>query len=300
MPVSPDLPQAVPDHWSNLLWSMGSPHIVRDCGLPLLEDSRRRALWHYFNAPETRLRLRPELERFLADSPSRRLGIYFEHLWAFTFSHHPDYALLYRNLPLRVGGQTLGELDFVVQYLPDNAVEHWEVAVKFYLQVSTEHWLGPGLQDRLDAKLKRMREHQLPVARHSAADRFFSRHQLAIDRQWALLPGRLFRPLNRGAGAPASFINPDCADFWWCDEEAFSAWSLQRDCRWLQLPRSCWLAPLTGADYESAEQTPLLTPTTPICLAGITPSGEQTRGFLVPDDWARRALSACADPAGST
>ncbi|GAA5524928.1 hypothetical protein Maes01_01487 [Microbulbifer aestuariivivens] len=208
------------DHWANLLWAVSAAPIVRDCALPLLSAGRQAALEEFFARQETRGHLHSALQTFLAQHPSPRLGVYFENLWAFAFEQHPDYQLLARNLPLRVPGRTLGELDFVVRHRPSGRTEHWEIAVKFYLQMGEQQWVGPGLRDRLDIKLARMRDHQLPIALGPAASAELARHGWQLSRQWALMPGRLFRPLGETQPLPAG-INPAVSHYWWATPATF-------------------------------------------------------------------------------
>lgn len=293
-----------PDHWANLLWAVSAPHIVRDCGLPLLPPERQAALREYFAADENRARLEPLLAIFLAERPSRRLGIYFEDLWGFVFEHHPHYQLLARNLPLREQGRTLGELDFLVRYLPESCVEHWELAVKFYLQVDGRHWVGPGLRDRLDVKLARMRNHQLPVALGPTASAELARHAWQVSRQWALVPGRLFRPLYEPPPVSAE-INPQVSNCWWATPstlrrefavEARKAGMGETDnWRWVRLPKQAWLA---DGGYAVAEDVGIYTlieqfsqqaAPRPWCIAARYHGKEQSRGFIVPEDWPHRA-----------
>lgn len=285
-----------PDHWANLLWTLSAPHIVRDCGLPLLPVERQVALRDFFDSGETRARLAPALDQFLAEHVARRLGIYFEHLWAFAFSHHPHYRLLSRNLPLRQEGRTLGELDFLVQYLPEDCTEHWEVAVKFYLQVDARHWVGPGLRDRLDTKLARMRDHQLPVARTDLARTTLARQSLQVSRQWAVIPGRLFRPIVAPPPLPAE-INPALCDFWWATPGDFSAHFHDGDWHWGQLAKQAWLdnhhyrmeSRMRAGQIATAFHTDQ--PRRPWCVAAQNEGREVSRGFIVPADWHQRALS---------
>ena len=306
------LPTSSPDHWRNFLWALRSPDIAPEFPLPWLPETRREALLTYFLTPGMQSRLAPQLEQQLHSSTSRRLGIYFENLWAFAFSHHPHYQLVARNLPIRDQGRTLGELDFVVRHLPDNTVEHWELALKFYLQVGSL-WVGPGLKDRLDIKLARMRDHQLPIARNPLATAALRETGVQLDRQWALMPGRLFRPLTEMPG-PGKSAPPAATDFWWADLATFlrakSGEFTAADTRWVHLPKPCWLAPQTGPLADAACDTlacdtSACTPSTlksdlrerlatrgPICVAMIGPQGETGRGFLVPDDWRQRAAQS--------
>ncbi|GAB2508684.1 DUF1853 family protein [Microbulbifer agarilyticus] len=290
------LPTATPDHWDNFLWMLDAADIAPGFPLPWLPQTRRRALADYFSSSGVRAQLEAPLQETLQQGSSRRLGIYFEQLWGFAFTHHPDYTLLARNLPIRAEGKTLGELDFVVRHHPDSAVEHWELALKFYLQID-DYWVGPGLKDRLDIKLQRMHDHQLPVALGDTARAVLGNQGIQLDRQWALMPGRLFQPLASLA-APA----PLPGAYWWADLATFHAHfpTSRRDNTWLQLPKPCWLAPCslgaTESTPASAETAPelgeALLSRGPICVARSSPAGELSRGFLVPAGWHARALAS--------
>ncbi|WP_406828232.1 DUF1853 family protein [Microbulbifer sp. ARAS458-1] len=275
------LPTRTPNHWHNFLWALGAPDIAPNFSLPWLPPHRHQALTQFFSRPEIKTQLEPALLAQLEQHNSHRLGIYFERLWAFAFTHHPDYALEANNLPIRDQGRTLGELDFVVHYKPDDVLEHWEVALKFYLQVDND-WVGPGLRDRLAIKLARMRDHQLPIAHSAIASAWLDTSGLSIDRQWAVMPGRLFHPLS-----PAE--SPQTRRFWWADLASFHT-RLSGQGDWWLLPKTCWLA------SAEPEQPPPSFPVAeahltrgPICVAAVNHHGELSRGFLVPSDWLTRA-----------
>lgn len=290
--TDPSLPSAAPDHWQNLLWSLACPDISTDSRLPWLPASRRAALHDFFSRREIRTGLEAKLIRLLEQGRSRRLGIYFENLWAFAFQHHPNYRLLARNLPIRSEGRTLGELDFVVQHLPDDATEHWELAVKFYLQIQSQ-WVGPGLRDRLDIKLARMADHQLPIAHTTEAITTLNQHGIRLDRKWALMPGRLFTPLHTSP--------PGEPGYWWADTAQFLRYFSEPPTGWLLLPKQSWLAPCAVSPTVHPQALSAINPTAlrhqlesrgPLCIAAIGDNGEAYRGFLVPDDWQQRAVQS--------
>ncbi|WGL16163.1 DUF1853 family protein [Microbulbifer bruguierae] len=282
------LPSAKPDHWSNLRWTLSAPDIAPEFDLPWLPEQRRRALDEYFATPRVRALLEPRLLHFVQQSSSHRLGVYFENLWAFAFNHHPDYQLLARNLPIRSADKTLGELDFVVRHLPDQQLEHWEVAVKFYLQVESL-WVGPGIKDRLDIKLAHMRDHQLPVVTSDSARQVLLSSDISLDRQWTRMPGRLFPMLGDTIPGPPH-------QHWWSTASTFQQHFASNNWHWCQLPKPCWLALCTNSILPAAPLTPLadipltqLTARGPICLAGFQGATEMSRGFVVADNWLARA-----------
>lgn len=122
---------------------------------------------------------------------SPRLGLRFEALLAFWLQdtgHHP-YQLLGKNLKRLEQQRTIGEVDFLLLNQETNQVEHWEVAVKFYLGEASllpEQWLGLNRKDSLGRKLQHLANKQFNVE---------SINQYEIQHRKAIIKGRLFYPL---------------------------------------------------------------------------------------------------------
>jgi len=115
-------------------------------------------LQHWDAAPQ-------EAPAFVHALPNPRLGLYFETLYDALLTHLLGWQVLARNLPIRAGGLTLGELDFVVRNPHTGQVEHHEIAVKFYLGYQAQlqapaQWLGPNPADSLEGKAHRMQDEQ--------------------------------------------------------------------------------------------------------------------------------------------
>ena len=120
------------------------------------------------------------LPDFVLRAPNPRLGLYFETLYEALMVHLLGWQVLARNLPIRAGGLTLGELDFVVRNPHTGEVEHHEIAVKFYLGYQAQphgpaQWLGPNPADSLEGKAHRMQDEQalraqLPEAQAALGD----------------------------------------------------------------------------------------------------------------------------------
>ncbi|MCA2962100.1 MAG: DUF1853 family protein [Silvanigrellales bacterium] len=97
-----------------------------------------------------------------------RLGLLFEQI-VFALLRRGQETVL-TDTPVREGQgrteRTLGAFDALV--LNSERVEHWEMAVKFYLQThpSSEwhHCVGPGTRDRLDLKGTKTFLQQLPLS----------------------------------------------------------------------------------------------------------------------------------------
>ncbi|OWJ91866.1 cobalt chelatase [Pseudomonas sp. A46] len=194
------------------------------------------------------------LESWLAQAPNRRLGLYYERLWQFALHQSPGVELLAANLPIRIGGQTLGELDLLLR--DAEGVHHLELAIKLYLGPrhgdgqDPADWIGPGSHDRLDLKLDHLSQHQLPL---SAGPE--SRAALALldagDASAELwLGGYLFYPWPGDCTAPRG-VNPRHLKGRWVRLQDLGDFLQAADSgHWQVLPRRAWLAPAACAPDE--------------------------------------------------
>jgi len=105
------------------------------------------------------------LHDFLEKRSSFRLGIYAEYLIQYFFENAPHIELLAHHVQLIQDKITIGEIDFILEF--EGKVFHIELAVKYYLQESQTDsftaWIGPSGKDTLARKVKKVKEHQLPL-----------------------------------------------------------------------------------------------------------------------------------------
>lgn len=236
-----------------------------------------------------------------------RLGSYFESLldaWL-AWPGNPLYRRLHHGLAVRQDKLTLGELDFLVEERATGEVQHWEVAVKFYLGIapggSPSSWVGPGQKDRLDLKLERLLRHQLPLADLPEARRLLADLALPSPRPVALVRGRLFYPADACLAdwRPAAAA-PGHGKGWWMPAAAFLRRFSDAGLRWMRLPREHWLAPVDitpGSDGvrigepQSAaalvEAWQASADNRAAAVVGLAEGREVTRGFITPDPWPR-------------
>lgn len=198
-----------------LCWSLLSP--------PLLSPDQTDA-WPELPHEETLTWLHSvsvgHIEAFMASHPSRRLGLTFEKLWLYFFTEHPDWQVLSHNRGIHQGGRTLGAADFLVR-TPHGKVWHMETAVKFYLCLPgrsgahPEDWVGPSCRDRLDIKIRHLRQRQLRLFDDPVAKQWLSAHDLPEpEAQFACVKGCLYRYRGEPAELP-SFINPGHTHHHW-------------------------------------------------------------------------------------
>ncbi|MFN3579505.1 MAG: DUF1853 family protein [Pseudomonas sp.] len=271
----------------------------------LLDDRLCFAPSAYLNA-EVWERLRawdqhPELgPRVLTEPAHRRLGLYFEQLYACLMRDLLGWQILAQNLPVRSQGRTLGELDLVLRNPLSGEIEHHEVAVKFYLgyrpdQQTEMLWYGPNPSDRLDLKVARMREQQsqrgqLQEARSALAAAGIDR----LDRARVFMPGYLFQPV--------SSQSPPEGPHWMYLQQADllprEHWVVLRKPHWLgpwvqdQPPQSCEVD--LAMEQVRLSATPRL-----FALLGWSANAnawvETSRCFVVPPHWPAREPAVSLD-----
>ncbi|WP_367105698.1 DUF1853 family protein [uncultured Psychrobacter sp.] len=167
-----------------------------------------------------------DLTRYLLKRPSpNRLGFHFEGLLAFwledgyTRGLHP-YETLASNIQLYNGKQTVGELDLILYNHEDKRVEHWELAIKFFMgsyPFAPENWVGINSNDNLERKMTHMQTKQFRAVWVETENH----GQVKIDKRYALIKGRFFLPMN--SNDLSYFEWPDwlSSDFpmhKWCDK----------------------------------------------------------------------------------
>lgn len=127
---------------------------------------------------------------FIAQLKSTRLGLRFEYLlwfWLKDSTYHP-FRLLGHSIQIIHAKQTLGELDFLLFNEESQQIEHWEVALKFYLaenNFNLNHWYGLNRTDTLHRKLTHFTQKQF---------QFDAVHQHDIQKRFAILKGQLYLP----------------------------------------------------------------------------------------------------------
>lgn len=255
------------------------------------------------------------LHQLLAQQKDGRLGHYFETLIAFWLSwdNNPHYRLITQSLPVLEGKRTAGELDFLVANSTTGKIEHWEVAVKFYLGLlPSKHykdWRGSGLSDRLDIKVNRLVDHQLTLGSHPSVLEFLAQQNLpeTPPEPVCLLKGCLFYPFSaRKNDWMPSHVTDKHLQGWWLSHDDFLATFSSEDLRWLRLPKAHWLSPWVF------DTPPVSLPLTPkelmeslqgegdnhaIAIAGFSAADtdgkphyqEMTRGFVCSAAWLIKA-----------
>lgn len=205
------------------------------------------------------------LHATLAPLTTRRVGHYAERLVHYAISSLSSYTLVAANLPLRLNKQTVGECDFLLED-PAGLRLHWELAVKCYLHVDAlglddplAAFVGPALGDRLDIKLTRLIQHQLPLSGRPDYEALLPRGPWQAQ-MW--VSGWLFDRFDHWLAGRAINVDPRlsadiCTGFW----VPVSQWRelaarIGAD-GWTRLPRLRWISPLAQPDLSYCDEAAL-------------------------------------------
>ena len=214
------------------------------------------------------------LTRYLLKRPSpNRLGFHFEGLLSFWLADgfarklHP-YETLASNVQLYNGKQTTGELDLILYNHGENLVEHWELAIKFFMgsaPFAPENWVGINSKDNLQRKMTHMQTKQfrtvwVDTEKHG---------QVKIDKRYGVIKGRFFLPINTTNFNYPSWLVPSFPMHEWCDKDDklnlakidiralrtahYIEWFTRRDCYDGRQPQVAWsndALPTTGLYFE--------------------------------------------------
>ncbi|MGP5175550.1 DUF1853 family protein [Psychrobacter immobilis] len=214
------------------------------------------------------------LTRYLLKRPSpNRLGFHFEGLLSFWLEDgfarklHP-YETLASNVQLYNGKQTTGELDLILYNHGENLVEHWELAIKFFMgsaPFAPENWVGINSKDNLQRKMTHMQTKQfrtvwVDTEKHG---------QVKIDKRYGVIKGRFFLPINTTNFNYPSWLAPSFPMHEWCDKDDklnlakidisalrsahYIEWFTRRDCYDGRQPQVAWsndALPTTGLYFE--------------------------------------------------
>lgn len=225
-----------------------------------------------------------------------RLGLLFEQFWQRYLQASSQFEVIANALQVQDGKRTVGEFDLLVSH--SNEVEHWEIAIKFYLGVGNTrqigHWFGPNTSDRLDIKIDRLDSHQLRLGEHPSALALLAERGLNISRVRSVVKGRLFYPatqFTRGQFEHPDRFHPNHLKGWWCTLEEFQHAPSAN--RYILLNKVDWLSPIhhddsfTSWDHDQlvdylrfgdAEQV------THVALLNDR-NDEMSRGFVVQQQW---------------
>ncbi len=179
---------------------------------------------------------------------SMPMGRYFEQLLVFILKRDSRYEVLAHNLQLVEGKVTKGELDLVLIDRVHNKKMHWEVALKYYLQIgktgSHNNFLGPSKRDYLGRKMVKLKEAQLPLAKHPIIREDFGELESRL-----FLKGQLFYPLGKEIVLPEN-ANAKAQCHFYLPLGDFKNSELMADKHFRVLKKPHWIGPEILSENE--------------------------------------------------
>lgn len=278
-------------------WCIQSPPLMQ------FKDDQRWPSESWFQGWKLEMITAPNLTEY-------KLGLRFEAIVAHWINSEPSLKLLANNLTVHDGERTIGEFDLIVENA--GTVEHWELAVKFYLGtgdvLNLDNWHGPDPSDTLARKTNRMASHQLRLSHHPAGRELLEQNGWHVQQVRSLVKGRLFHPYQsflRQQFPMPSDVNPGHEKGWWITDAEFKRDPELMGGRFVILERSNWLAPL-----HNVENTRIINHSQTVSfLSGIKEKGtvhiarlnlhdeEISRGFVVFAQWLHDVDAQTATPA---
>ncbi|MRI35281.1 hypothetical protein EOPP23_20125 [Endozoicomonas sp. OPT23] len=239
------------------------------------------------------------------------LGIYYETLWQFVLSHGHNSELIATNLQVKQGNRTLGEFDLILRQ--QNQIIHRELAIKYYLGLPSSneipstwnHWVGPGLKDRLDRKLNRLIDHQINLSQTEEGKTALGDITSEVIRQEILVQGYLFYPFDQPCNTPVG-VSDNHLRGQWLPASKLPSYidTLPESSVYQELPKQLWLSPFAGQEdcniqFDEQQlvahlQAQMQSGTAPKLIARCRIQGgriiEEQRFIVVPDDWQKNAV----------
>ncbi|WP_413110551.1 DUF1853 family protein [Thaumasiovibrio sp. DFM-14] len=201
-----------------------------------------------------------------------RLGLYYQWLVSETLKASSSYQVLAEELQIIQSGRTIGALDFLLHNQRSNQIEHWEVAIKFYLHYQGK-WLGPNAHDQLDKKYHHMRDKQLGLTLHPAYKEQYGEKLGRAQKHRLIMQGILFHHIDESPPPLPQWINPNVYQACWAYYDQVTP------SQWQKLDKMQWIAPplFTGSNLQLSDDVKP--------AQCINQGGE--RLFIMPRTWPR-------------
>lgn len=225
------------------------------------------------------------------------MGKYFEQLICFMLMHDNRLEIVLKNHQVIEQNTTLGELDLIVRDRQSQQFEHWELALKFYLQCNSSAaqrmMIGPNAVDNLARKMKKLTKHQMRLSTHASIKKLVGTEPIESK---LFLKGQFFYHANDAAVLPTN-SHPNHEKGWWCRLSEMER-MITEELRWCILEKPDWIGHQhisNDTELHTAQHLKVLVTENisqnakPLLVVGMqraeTGWTERTRGFVVADGW---------------
>ena len=265
MHSAPQLPSLRNQSVRDLAWCCFGHNLIEDYGLHDAPDVKachiqltsQRLSWLLSLDDQP-----SQLNNYIENQTSTRLGHYFECLWQFFIDNDSELTLTAANLTIYDNKRSIGEFDIIYYDKTLSRHYHLELALKFYLHTGKntpglEAWMGPNCIDQFQLKLDRLLTHQIQLGSNSASQKpLLSLGIETLHKEIAIM-GRLFYPfeqtqaMNSLSASPyvspyvSPSISPSHSKGHWCHLGSFINEAVFDDLSWVVLERGDWISPLS-------------------------------------------------------
>ena len=233
-----------------------------------------------------------EVDAHFAQFATLPMGKYFEQLVFYLVEKDPRFEIVLKNHQIADEKQTVGEIDILLRDTQSAALEHWEIAIKYYLQKtpSPQHaaMVGPNAVDNLAAKMKKLTDHQLPLSSHPTFQAMFD--GASIENR-LFMKGQFFYHFQNKKVLP-EYVRPEHEQAAWCFISQATL-ALDNSLRWKIIQKPDWIGPFLPKPEEVVPFHDLLTLLKQhfssshhslLCI-GFNGTQEVQRFFVVQNGW---------------
>ena len=157
-----------------------------------------------------------------------RFGHQMEEVFKQLIEYSAVYEVVLFNLPVRQGGRTLGEIDFILKNKTKDELIHVELTYKFYIinpEVSESSYriIGPNKRDMFVLKREKIKHKQFPLLHSEEGAKALADHQidhLGIVHQ-VCFKAQLFTPYGNKS-VDIGKLNKACLVGYWLRFDDFN------------------------------------------------------------------------------
>ncbi|MCR9152621.1 MAG: DUF1853 family protein [Bacteroidetes bacterium] len=206
-------------HLRRIWWALDSPSFlsIPETAGYFHNEEHRQAIWQSLLDLDQN---EAEVNSYFDSLGHMPMGRYFEQLLFFILQRDEGYDILAFNEQIVESKITLGELDLVLYNHNTKQKEHWELALKYYLQVANsgahDNFLGPSKRDYLGRKMTKLFDRQMPLSQHPQIKQQYGPLQSKL-----FLKGQLFYPTSKAIVAPLQ-ANPQMPAYEYIDLKRLS------------------------------------------------------------------------------
>ncbi|MCF8278672.1 MAG: DUF1853 family protein [Flavobacteriales bacterium] len=283
-------------HLRRIHWAIFSPSLLAYpyCVDYIRDEAHRKAVIQLLQELDSRP---DEVNAHFHNLGAMPMGKYFEQLLFYIIDKDERFEIVLKNHQVQEGNITIGELDLLLRDTATGQLEHWEIALKYYLQSAPSSdfsaMIGPDAKDNLDQKMKKLTEHQMRLSSHPKIRGLFNGEQIESK---LFMKGQFFFRQGQKKTLP-QHSNPFLEQGYWCFlSEAEEV--LNDELKWLVIEKPDWIGQITLTDdatlLSAAQILDFLKKqfdcdNESILCVGFSESNfgwiENTRGFVVSNRW---------------